>query len=198
MLFEKSDNKILQNIRKRIGKIFSKLDINPNTWTLLSLFFAVLAAISLFNSFYLTAAVLIIISGLIDLIDGAVARETKKTTIKGAYLDTVIDRYNEFLYYFPLIFMSFEDIIFPFYFWILLLVFGSMMTTYAKSAASEKGIKKEVRGGLLERAERVGLYVIGLLVANFSIIVFQYIFVLIALLANISAIQRIIKAIDYA
>lgn len=198
MLFEKSDNKILQNIRKRIGKIFSKLDINPNTWTLLSLFFAVLAAISLFNSFYLTAAVLIIISGLIDLIDGAVARETKKTTIKGAYLDTVIDRYNEFLYYFPLIFMSFEDIIFPFYFWILLLVFGSMMTTYAKSAASEKGIKKEVRGGLLERAERVGLYVIGLLVANFSIIVFQYIVVLIALLANISAIQRIIKAIDYA
>ena len=195
MLFEKSENKKLKKLRSWIGKIFSKLGISPDTWTLLSMFFAVLAFFSILNRDFLFGAMFIIFSGIIDLIDGAVARETKRVTKFGAYLDTIADRYSEFLYILPLAFLNLPPVVFQFDAWVLLLLFGSMMTTYAKAAAAEKEVKKELKGGIIERAERVGLYVVALILAPFNLSAFQYIIIALALLSNLSAIQRIAKAI---
>jgi len=76
MLFEKSNkSRFIIEIRKRIGKMFSKLELSPNQWTILSLVFSLTAAFFLFQQKYLISALLIIVSGVIDLIDGAVARE---------------------------------------------------------------------------------------------------------------------------
>jgi len=195
MLFEKSNkSRFIIGIRKRIGKMFSKLELSPNQWTILSLVFSLTAAFFLFQQKYLISALFIIVSGAMDLIDGAVAREKKQTTIRGAYLDTVIDRYNEFIYLLPLLFLNLQPIVMPFYIWITFLLFGGMMTTYAKSAAAEKGVKSEIKGGILERAERVGLLVIALIIAEFNILLFEYMIVVLAILANISALQRIQKA----
>ena len=196
MIFDKSQSsKTLKRMRERIGKTFSKLNLTPNQWTGISLAVAVLAAISILQQQFLLGAFFIILSGFIDLIDGAVARHTKMVTKKGAYLDTVVDRYNELLYIFPLIFLPIGTVILPIYAWIFIYLFGSMMTTYAKAAAKEKGLEKEIRGGLLERAERVGIYTIGLMVASFNLILFGYVVVALAILSNISAIQRISKAV---
>ncbi len=194
MLAERSDNKIIKNIREWIGKIFAKFRISPNTWTIIALFFAIAASFFLLNQYFFYGAILIMLSGLSDLIDGAVARERKKVTKFGAYLDTILDRYCEFLYIFPLVFLTWQPILFDFRAWIVLFIFGGMMTTYAKAAAAEKELKKELRGGILERAERVSIYVISLLIAEFNIVIFQYLIVALAILSNISAVQRIIKA----
>ncbi|MEM3431143.1 MAG: CDP-alcohol phosphatidyltransferase family protein [Candidatus Micrarchaeia archaeon] len=195
MLFEKSEEKTLKKIREWIGINFAKLNISPNTWTILSLGFAITAFLFIVNRYFLVGAFLIIISGLMDLIDGAVARKTKKVTRFGAFLDTVIDRYNEFLFIFPLVFIQWQPIVFDFKVWIFLFLFGSMITTYVKSAAAEKKLKKELRGGILERAERVGLYTVSLIIAEFNVTIFQYLIIILAILSNISAVQRIIKAI---
>ncbi|MEM3408111.1 MAG: CDP-alcohol phosphatidyltransferase family protein [Candidatus Micrarchaeia archaeon] len=195
MLFEKSENKTLKNIRKWIGKNFSQFNISPNIWTIASLAVAIAAFLSIINRYFLFGAILIIISGLMDLIDGAVARKTKKVTKFGAFLDTVIDRYNEFLFIFPLVFIQWQPIVFDFQVWVFLFLFGSMITTYVKSAAAEKKLKKELRGGILERAERVGLYTVSLIIAEFNVTIFQYLIIILAILSNISAIQRIVKAI---
>lgn len=195
MLFEKSEEKTLKKIREWIGINFAKLNISPNTWTILSLGFAITAFLFIVNRYFLVGAFLIIISGLMDLIDGAVARKTKKVTRFGAFLDTVIDRYNEFLFIFPLVFIQWQPIVFDFKVWIFLFLFGSMITTYVKSAAAEKKLKKELRGGILERAERVGLYTVSLIIAEFNVTIFQYLIIILAILSNISAIQRIVKAI---
>lgn len=195
MLFEKSDNKHLTKLRKWIGKKFAILGISPNTWTLISLLFAIAASFLILNYYFLLGAIFIVVSGIIDLIDGAVARETKKVTKFGAYLDTVVDRYNEFLYILPLVFLTWRPILFDFNIWIFLYLFGSLMTTYVKAAAAEKGVKKELRGGILERAERVGLYTIGLMIAEFNLSIFQYLIVILAILSNITAIQRISKVL---
>lgn len=195
MLFEKSENKTLKKIREWIGINFAKLNISPNTWTIASLAVAITAFLSIINRYFLVGAFLITVSGLIDLIDGAVARKTKKVTRFGAFLDTVVDRYNEFLFIFPLVFIQWQPIIFDFQAWIFLFLFGSMITTYVKSAAAEKKLKKELRGGILERAERVGLYTLSLIIAQFNVTIFQYLIIILAILSNISAIQRILKAI---
>lgn len=195
MIFDKSQNsKALNRMREWVGKTFSKLNITPNQWTLVSLIVAAFAAISIYSMNLLIGAALIMVSGLIDLIDGAVARHTKKVTKKGAYLDTVIDRYNEFLYVFPLIFLPIATPFMPIYAWVSIYLFGGMMTTYAKAAAKEKGLEQEIRGGILERAERVGIYAAGLVIASFNITLFAYILIALAVLSNVSALQRLSKA----
>ena len=69
------------------------------------------------------------------------------------------------------------------------------MTTYVKAAAKEKElVEKELKGGLLERAERLIILFIGILLAYFDKFYLTYIIVVLAVLTNISALQRIIIA----
>ena len=48
----------------------------------------------------------LLLSSLLDFIDGAVARYMKKTSIKGAYLDTICDRYVEGLIFLGLLLIN--------------------------------------------------------------------------------------------
>src|SRR3989338_7528492 len=75
--------------------------------------------------------------------------------------------------------------------------FGSFLTTYAKSAAKEKEIireGKELKGGLLERAERLFILFIGIVLAAFNPLWLVYVLALLAVLTNFSALQRIFIA----
>jgi phosphatidylglycerophosphate synthase len=197
-LFEKSEgSSALIGFRKAIGETFSKLGLSPNQWTIVSLVVAVIAAAFIFSGQYILGAVFIALSGFVDLIDGAVARHTGRVTKEGAYIDTVADRYAEFLYILPLAFLPLPTVLLPFRAWLLLYLFGAMMTTYAKAAAKEKELGvEEMRGGLIERAERVTIYAFGLLLASMDILYLTYAVILLAVLVNISALQRVKKAID--
>jgi hypothetical protein len=80
----------------------------------------------------------------------------------------------------------------PVYAWIFLYFLGSFMTTYAKSAAKEKDlVEMEIKGGLLERGERLIILFIGILLAHFSRVYLTYIIVILAILTNFTALQRI-------
>jgi phosphatidylglycerophosphate synthase len=101
-----------------------------------------------------------------DIIDGAVARYSNQVSKKGAYLDTIVDRYVEFLIILGLLLAHLPHVILPSDVWILIFLFGAMMTTYVKAAAAEKGLSSIVKGGVLERAERLLLIFVGLLLAS--------------------------------
>ena len=153
----------------KVGIVFSKIGLSPNQWTLLSLVPITFAFYYLINEEFLLAAGLFLISSFIDLIDGSVARVTGKETKLGAYLDTVVDRYIEGIIIIGLLFASLPDLFIPAYTWLFIYFFGAMMTTYVKAAAKEKNlIEKELRGGLLERAERLIILFIGILLASFD------------------------------
>ena len=146
----------------------------------------------LINQNFLLAAVFFIVSSFFDLIDGSVARVMGMVTKKGAYLDTIVDRYVEVLIIAGLFFCSLPDFMLPVGFWLLAYLFGSTMTSYAKAAAKEKElVEKEIKGGLLERAERLILLFIGVLLASLSTVYLTYIIVVLAILSNVTALQRI-------
>ncbi|RLJ02890.1 MAG: CDP-alcohol phosphatidyltransferase family protein [Candidatus Aenigmatarchaeota archaeon] len=181
---------------ERIGKILSRIGLTPNQWTILSLVVALAGFYSIINQEFITAGFLFSLSFLLDLIDGAVARAAGKATKIGAYLDTIVDRYVEFLLLFGLVFLELPPFIFSTKAWILLLLFGSLMTTYSKAAASEKGlISGELKGGLIERAERSLLLIASLFLASLNTLYLTYMIALLAGLVNISAIQRFFKAL---
>jgi len=131
---------------------------------LLSLVPALAAAFFLAKEKFLEAAFFFAFAAFIDLIDGSVARVLGRPTKFGAYLDTITDRYVEFMIILGMFFASLPSFYFSASAWLFLYLFGSMMTTYAKAAASEKKlVEAELRGGLLERAERLILLFAGII-----------------------------------
>jgi len=180
----------------KIGIVFSKFHLSPNQWTLLTIIPILIALYFLINQAFLIAALFIIIAAFFDLIDGSVARVTGSVTKKGAYLDTIMDRYVESIIILGLLFISLPSFLLPIPFWLLLYLFGSMMTTYGKAAAKEKElIRTELKGGLMERAERMIVLFIGIVLASFNAVYLTYIIAILAVLSNLTALHRIIIAL---
>ena len=181
------------------GKIFSRLGLSANAWTVIALFFTLLTAYFLIKDQFGFALVTFIVAAFLDSVDGAVARFRKEASKLGAYYDTISDRYMEGIIALALLLIALPSFYLPSYFWVALYMFGSMTITYAKAAAKEKELSKtEIRGGLLERPERLILLAIGIMLANFSLTYFTYVIVLLAVLCNITAIQRFWIAVKSA
>lgn len=195
MLFENREK--FNKLSVKVGTIFSKIPLSPNQWTLLSLVPAVIAAYFLATDKFLYCALFFAIAAVMDLIDGSVARVTGRVTKFGGYLDTVVDRYVEGLMIVALLFVAMPELLLPAQVWVFLYLFGSMTTSYVKAAAKEKelvGEGQELKGGFMERAERLGLLFVGILAAPFDVNYLLWIVIILAVLTNVSALQRIWKA----
>ncbi len=182
----------------RLVRGLSRIGISPNAWTLLSLLPAIagLAALSMHQ---LAAGLLLfILSGLIDMVDGAVARATGKASARGAFLDGVVDRYVELMLYLGLLFYlgpgSFWGL--PKVAWFMLLLFGALMTSFARAYADHRGVVKDPQdqkrmGGLLERGERLLLLYAGMAAGLANPEWLMAAVAIVAVLANATTLQRI-------
>lgn len=141
-----------------------------------------------FGNFAL-GGILIILAGILDGVDGALARLTNQASKFGAFLDSTTDRFAEGA--------LFSGIMFAFgqrgQTWVAYLVFaaflGSVMVSYARARA--EGIGVECREGWLTRFERFVLLVLGLIFTAFFGDAPLFIALgLIALFANVTAVQR--------
>lgn len=178
----------------RIASVFGKISRNPNFWTVVSLLFSIIAAWMIVQQKFITGAVFLAISAMLDVVDGSVARLYRKATSKGAYTDTIADRYAEAVVIAAFIFVPLPFFIFPSAAWVVLLLFGSLLTTYSKAAAGEKHLPIPL-GVLLERAERMFLLFATVVIAYFSKTYMLYAIIVLALLTNLSAMQRIRKVL---
>jgi len=193
MLWKKSN--YFDRLGRKIGILFSKISLSPNQWTGLGLLFILVTFYFIINQEFLIATVLFAFTAFIDMIDGAVARVTKKVTKLGGYLDRVIDRIIEFIIILGFFLNNYPDFIISIKIWLLFLYFGSFMSTYTRTAAFEKGMLKDVKGGILEHTDRMILLFLIILISIFSIQYASYLIVIMTILANISALQRFLIAV---
>ena len=196
MLEEKRKN--FKKVQERVGKIFSKIGFSPNQYTLISLFFVFFSFFFLIKKNLIFAFIFFAAASLLDFIDGAVAKFLKTETKRGAYLDTICDRYVEGIILFGFLFLPLKDFIFPAKFWIFLALFGSLMTTYSKSAAKEKElIKKELKRGFLGRAERIILILSAIFLGIFDLSLMIYPISVLAIFSNLTVFQRIYFSLKF-
>jgi len=187
---------LFKKVEKIVGKIFSSLPITPNQYSLISIIFALISFYFLIKHNLILAIPFFLIAGFLDFIDGAVARYKNISTKIGAYLDTICDRYVEGILLLGMLFLPLPKILLPAYVWIFLILFGSLITTYAKAAAKEKELVAQgLKGGLLSRAERLILLITSLILGIFNFSWMTYLLILIAILTNFTAFQRINSAI---
>jgi len=181
-----------EKLSQKIGQFFVGIPITPNGYTISSLFFIFLSLYFLIRYNFVLATLFFIISGFLDLVDGAVARSTRKITRLGAYLDTICDRYVETTILIGFLFLPLPEVLLPSYVWVFLALVGSLMTSYSKAAAKEKElIKEELKGGLFERGERFFLIVLTLVIASIELRFSIYSLIVLAIFSNISALQRV-------
>lgn len=181
-----------KKLEKGFGRIFSFLPFSPNQYTLLSLIFVFLVFYFLLKQNLILGILFFLIASFLDFIDGAVARYKNIVTKLGAYLDTICDRYVEGILLFGILFLPLPKVLIPGYGWIFLILFGSIMTTYAKAAAKEKDlVNQELKGGIMSRGERIILLLVSLILGIFNFTWMIYLLIIIALLVNFTALQRI-------
>ncbi len=189
----------------RLAGGLAALGLSPNAWTLLSLLPALAGMAALIYGRLGWGLLLFSLSAFIDIVDGTVARVTGQASIKGAFIDGVVDRYVELLLYLGLLlYMGRGDFFgLPREIWFMLLFFGSLMTTFVRAYADHRGLVKgeaELKrmGGLLERFERLMLLYAGMLLGLFNTEWLMAVIAITALLANLTALQRIAFAIRHA
>jgi phosphatidylglycerophosphate synthase len=78
---------------------FGRLGLSPNHLTLIGFGIAILAAVAAGIQTWLVAGLLLIVGGVFDLFDGALARATDKASKLGAFMDSVFDRAGEGVVY---------------------------------------------------------------------------------------------------
>jgi phosphatidylglycerophosphate synthase len=194
MLEEKREK--FKKIEEEIGRIFSKLGPSPNQYTLNSIVFGIFCFVSLIFRNFILALIFFLVSAILDLVDGAVARYSGKVTKAGAYLDTISDRFVEGLIFLGLLSLPLPKFIIEAKYWIFLAFFGSLMTTYAKAAAKEKElVAQELKKGFFGRGERMILLSITFFLGIFNQNLMIYPISLLAIFSNLTAIQRIILAL---
>ncbi|MDD3032399.1 MAG: CDP-alcohol phosphatidyltransferase family protein [Candidatus Pacebacteria bacterium] len=181
-----------------IGRTLGKLPITPNQWTCLSVVFALVGLYFTINLSFVLAFVMFFFAGILDFVDGSVARAKNMSSKTGAYIDTVVDRYVEGIMLFGLLFVTLPEILIPAYAWVFLAIFGSIVTTYAKAAAKEKDlVNQELKGGLMSRGERIILiFAMFILLAFSQAYIATIILIVIAVLSNFTALQRFFSAIN--
>ncbi|MEO0373379.1 MAG: CDP-alcohol phosphatidyltransferase family protein [Cyanobacteria bacterium P01_A01_bin.17] len=129
------------------------------------------------------AALAVVVSGLLDGLDGDLARERGTTSTEGAILDSVLDRYVDFLILAALIWISPRAHLAAG----LLALLGTAMVPYIR-ARSEAAGKSSV-ASIGSRAVRMVLVILGLLTGQILPLL-----ILVGAIANIAALHRLIVA----
>lgn len=176
----------------------ARLGITPNMLTVIGLLLSLLTAGVIAQGFLFTGGLLVLLAGVFDMFDGAMARVQHTATTFGAFFDSTLDRYSESIILFGLLWYtlqrpaSFRDLLWPASHeqeWMILFIYtaivGSLMVSYTKARAEGLGIECKV--GLLARPERVVLLAIGLL-SGTSI----WILGILAVFSNVTAVERIV------
>lgn len=134
--------------------------VNPNTLTLLGLLLSIAAAVYFARREVVAAGYILLLSGIFDALDGAVARENGRTTRFGGFLDSVCDRFADAAVLIGAMYGGLTSFP-PFPEWFLgsLAIVGSLMVSYTRARAEAAGTTASV--GVGERAVRMLILIFG-------------------------------------
>lgn len=172
------------------ARLLIRLGLSPNAITLIGLAGAVGAAILVSQSLLAWGGLALIAASALDMFDGAVARATGRVSKFGGFLDSVADRISEAVVLAGMLahFLSESDDTGALL--ALAAMATSFMVSYVRARAS--GLRVDCEVGVLTRVERVLLLSAGLVVGQWWSTAIPSTLAIIAALAAITTVQRII------
>jgi archaetidylinositol phosphate synthase len=125
-------------------------------------------------------------SGLLDALDGALARLYGETSNFGGFFDSLLDRYSDTIILCGIILGGLTDIK-----WGLAALVGTMLVSYARARAEAAGVIME-SVGIAERAERLVFLALTSFLSFFWLDAIYWGVLVLAILTNLTVFQRII------
>jgi archaetidylinositol phosphate synthase len=155
----------LESTLASVGNRFARLEASPMAWTFAGLAISLLAAVAYSTSGVageVLGGVLVLVAGGFDIVDGAVARVTGRTSKRGAFLDSTLDRVAEVAVFGGILVGGYSTPLL-----VLLALSLSLLVSYTRAKGDALGVT--LSGvGIGERSERL------LILAILSIVGFVY------------------------
>ena len=150
-----------------VGRAIGRTSVSPNLVTMIGVVVQVGVAALILDGRLLAAGLVAILSGLLDAVDGAVARSMQATTKFGALLDSTTDRLSDALFFAPIAWLYgvAPDTAAHDHPWVaaiaLVALIASFLVSYIKARAESLGFTCNV--GIAERAERLIIVILALI-----------------------------------
>lgn len=204
-------------------ELLIKLGITPNHITMVGFVLNIVAAAVFVygaqksergdHSIIAWACGVILLGGLMDMVDGRLARVAKQASTYGAMFDSVLDRYSEMIMFLGICYYLIGHSYFLSSLFAFIAMIGSIMVSYTRARAEGLGVKM-ADVGFMQRPERILLIGISGLLCGFysgafgsdvkitvswlpfplfeTITIFTFPIFILAILANITAINRLL------
>jgi CDP-diacylglycerol--glycerol-3-phosphate 3-phosphatidyltransferase len=171
-------------ILDKIVSILTLIKINPNILTFLGVLISLWAAFMFGYGSLLGGGLVIILAGLFDMLDGAVARVSRSETRFGAFYDSVIDRYSDVIILQGLLVYYARHQMLGYVVLVGVVIMGAVLTSYTRARA--ESLIPSCKVGFMERPERIVLLIIGGLANRMEAVLW-----ILAILGNWTVISRI-------
>jgi len=169
-----------------MARLLARARISPNALTIMGFLGALGIACLIAMGRHRLGAVLILLVGILDVLDGAVARVRGMVTLFGGFLDSTLDRFAEAALYLGLLYFYIDQqptsrqVIFL----IFLSIIGSLMVSYARARA--EGLGLECKVGAFTRFERIIVLTVGFFLQQVVLALW-----ILAIFTNLTALRRI-------
>ena len=173
-------------LMRPVGESLGNLGIKPNVLTTFSLLISVGAGVAYAYRNPMIGAVGLIVSGVLDMLDGAVARATHTSTRFGAVYDHVLDRYGEF---FALVGIGVGGL--SSWLWVMFCLFGMVMASFTRAKAESVGGLKSCTVGIAERQEKLIVLLVGSILQPYINGALMAAIIAVGLLSHITVVQRL-------
>jgi len=204
-LFGKSLESAYREMIYNLAMLFASHHFKPLTFTVLGLAFSFVAMVLLCYRYLLSSAIFVLLAGLCDSVDGAIARINSQSTNYGALLDSTFDRIGEIFIFFGLFyyFRFSHTFAAQFFEWLTFFALGaSLMISYIR--ARIEGLGGTCRVGLIQRPERIVIIALALILSELIRPHFQSIYLvdiplkLAILFIGVGGVYTVAERLDFA
>lgn len=185
-MFDKRYRPGLEKGLNPAGDLLGKAGLTADGLTALGMVVSAGCALAVAQGALGLAAAALVVSAILDVLDGAVAKAAGTASARGAFFDSVSDRVSDSLvlggvaWYLIGVESAYVALL-P-----MAVMAGSNLISYERARAESLGL--EARGGLMERAERMLGVFIGLV---FSALLVPILWIMLVLIA-VTAVQRFV------
>jgi CDP-diacylglycerol--glycerol-3-phosphate 3-phosphatidyltransferase len=210
----------IRGLMTPIAVAFGRVGLTPNALTVIGFLIAVVAAIAAAAQLWLIAGILVVGGGVFDLFDGALARATGKVSKLGAFMDSTFDRWGEAVVYVGIVWGALELGLSRPAVLAAAAMGSAFMVSYTRAKAESLGFTPGsgmANVGLAPREVRIVILTLGLVAAGLlpglpadtgtgagglayplNALALEVSLGLIAILATLTTVQRIVHTINQA
>ncbi len=170
-----------------IGQSLRRTGISADVVTMVGIAMAGIAAYTIGSGYLRVGFLFILLTGIPDALDGAVARASGTGSTRGAFLDSVSDRLTDAMLFGGVAWYLASNRPGRISMLPVAIMAAAMLISYQRAKAESLGF--DAKGGIMERAERFIVLAFGLL---FNEILIGVLWVMLAL-TLVTAVQRFVK-----